>query len=35
VILPDAGHVMSIDEPEFVGGRIARFVEEPKSSDHT
>jgi pimeloyl-ACP methyl ester carboxylesterase len=27
-ILPGAGHVMSIDEPELVGGRIASFLEE-------
>jgi pimeloyl-ACP methyl ester carboxylesterase len=26
-ILPGAGHVMSVDEPEFVGGRIASFLE--------
>jgi pimeloyl-ACP methyl ester carboxylesterase len=26
-ILPGAGHVMSIDEPEFVGARIASFLD--------
>jgi hypothetical protein len=25
-ILPGAGHVMSVDEPEFVGGRIVKFL---------
>ena len=34
-ILPDAGHVMSIDEPEFVGGRIARFLDSARESDRT
>jgi pimeloyl-ACP methyl ester carboxylesterase len=34
-ILPDAGHVMSIDEPEFVGGRIARFLDTARESDRT
>jgi pimeloyl-ACP methyl ester carboxylesterase len=27
-ILPGAGHVMSVDEPEFVGGRIVTFLEQ-------
>jgi pimeloyl-ACP methyl ester carboxylesterase len=34
-ILPGAGHIMSVDEPEFVGGRIASFLEEPNTSDRT
>jgi pimeloyl-ACP methyl ester carboxylesterase len=34
-ILPGAGHVMSIDEPEFVGGRIASFLDAAKGSDGT
>ena len=25
-VLPDAGHVMSVDEPDFVGGRILEFL---------
>lgn len=34
-ILPEAGHVMSIDEPEFVGGRIARFLDAETENDCT
>jgi pimeloyl-ACP methyl ester carboxylesterase len=34
-ILPDAGHVMSIDEPESVGDRIARFLEAATANDRT
>jgi pimeloyl-ACP methyl ester carboxylesterase len=34
-ILPGAGHVMSIDEPEFVGGRVARFLEAATDGDGT
>jgi pimeloyl-ACP methyl ester carboxylesterase len=34
-ILPGAGHVMSIDEPEFVGDRIARFLEAATENDRT
>jgi len=26
-VLPDAGHIMSVDEPEFVGERIVNFLE--------
>jgi pimeloyl-ACP methyl ester carboxylesterase len=26
-ILPHAGHIMSLDEPEFVGERIVKFLE--------
>jgi pimeloyl-ACP methyl ester carboxylesterase len=26
-ILPDAGHVMSVDEPDFIGGRIVTFLQ--------
>lgn len=26
-ILPRAGHVMNVDEPEFVGARIVSFLE--------
>jgi pimeloyl-ACP methyl ester carboxylesterase len=26
-ILPQAGHIMSVDEPEFVGERIVNFLE--------
>ena len=25
-VLPDAGHVMSVDEPEYVGPRIVEFL---------
>jgi pimeloyl-ACP methyl ester carboxylesterase len=25
-ILPNAGHIMSVDEPEFVSGRIVRLL---------
>lgn len=29
-ILPRAGHIMSVDEPEFVGARITGFLEDEK-----
>jgi pimeloyl-ACP methyl ester carboxylesterase len=29
-ILPRAGHIMSVDEPEFVGARIAKFLQAEK-----
>jgi pimeloyl-ACP methyl ester carboxylesterase len=29
-ILPSAGHIMSVDEPEFVGERIVDFLEAEK-----
>jgi pimeloyl-ACP methyl ester carboxylesterase len=32
-ILPGAGHVMSIDDPEFVAGRIASFLDAATESD--
>ena len=30
-VLPDAGHIMSVDEPDFVGDRIVEFLETPVS----
>jgi hypothetical protein len=29
-ILPRPGHIMSVDEPEFVGARIANFLQAEK-----
>ena len=29
-ILPQAGHIMNVDEPEFVGERIVNFLEAEK-----
>jgi pimeloyl-ACP methyl ester carboxylesterase len=34
-ILPNAGHIMSVDEPEFVGARIANFLDEAEQSTYT
>jgi pimeloyl-ACP methyl ester carboxylesterase len=34
-VLPNAGHVMSVDEPEFVGKRIVEFLHDPSRCDYT
>lgn len=31
-ILPNAGHLMMFDEPEFIGARIAGFLKEANSA---
>ena len=34
-VLPDAGHVMSVDEPDFVGARIVEFLQRPPARRRT